>query len=407
MKKTMIGAVCAATLTAVAATSALAAEDGLSNGSVKIGVLSDMSGVYKAIEGPGAVIAAQMAIDDFGGQVLGEDIELVSADHQLKADVASSIARRWIDRDHVDMLVGMDNSAVGLAVQGLASAKKTIAINTGAGTVELTESQCSPYGIHYVYDTYALPVGTATAMVQNGGKKWFFITADYAFGHSLQDNTARVVKELGGEVVGSVNAPLSTNDFSSYLLQASSSGADVIGLANAGGDTVNSIKQANEFGIVARGQKMAGMLVFLTDVKALGLDTAKGLQFTTAFYWDRNDESREWSQRFFDKHGAMPTMVQAGVYSATMHYLEAIKAAGTDDADAVRAQLDQMELNDFFVKNGKIEANGLMSHDMYLAKVKTPDQSNSDWDLLDIVSTIPAEKAYIPVAESSCSLVKQ
>ena len=407
MKKTMIGAVCAATLTAVAATSALAAEDGLSNGSVKIGVLSDMSGVYKAIEGPGAVIAAQMAIDDFGGQVLGEDIELVSADHQLKADVASSIARRWIDRDHVDMLVGMDNSAVGLAVQGLASAKKTIAINTGAGTVELTESQCSSYGIHYVYDTYALPVGTATAMVQNGGKKWFFITADYAFGHSLQDNTARVVKELGGEVVGSVNAPLSTNDFSSYLLQASSSGADVIGLANAGGDTVNSIKQANEFGIVARGQKMAGMLVFLTDVKALGLDTAKGLQFTTAFYWDRNDESREWSQRFFDKHGAMPTMVQAGVYSATMHYLEAIKAAGTDDADAVRAQLGQMELNDFFVKNGKIEANGLMSHDMYLAKVKTPDQSKSDWDLLDIVSTIPAEKAYIPVAESSCSLVKQ
>ncbi|ERJ20018.1 ABC transporter substrate binding protein Branched chain amino acid [Salinisphaera shabanensis E1L3A] len=407
MKKTMIGAVCAATLTAVAATSALAAADGLSNGSVKIGVLSDMSGVYKAIEGPGAVIAAQMAIDDFGGQVLGEDIELVSADHQLKADVASSIARRWIDRDHVDMLVGMDNSAVGLAVQGLASAKKTIAINTGAGTVELTESQCSSYGIHYVYDTYALPVGTATAMVQNGGKKWFFITADYAFGHSLQDNTARVVKELGGEVVGSVNAPLSTNDFSSYLLQASSSGADVIGLANAGGDTVNSIKQANEFGIVARGQKMAGMLVFLTDVKALGLDTAKGLQFTTAFYWDRNDESREWSQRFFDKHGAMPTMVQAGVYSATMHYLEAIKAAGTDDADAVRAELGQMELNDFFVKNGKIEANGLMSHDMYLAKVKTPDQSKSDWDLLDIVSTIPAEKAYIPVAESSCSLVKQ
>ncbi|WP_006913679.1 ABC transporter substrate-binding protein [Salinisphaera shabanensis] len=403
----MIGAVCAATLTAVAATSALAAADGLSNGSVKIGVLSDMSGVYKAIEGPGAVIAAQMAIDDFGGQVLGEDIELVSADHQLKADVASSIARRWIDRDHVDMLVGMDNSAVGLAVQGLASAKKTIAINTGAGTVELTESQCSSYGIHYVYDTYALPVGTATAMVQNGGKKWFFITADYAFGHSLQDNTARVVKELGGEVVGSVNAPLSTNDFSSYLLQASSSGADVIGLANAGGDTVNSIKQANEFGIVARGQKMAGMLVFLTDVKALGLDTAKGLQFTTAFYWDRNDESREWSQRFFDKHGAMPTMVQAGVYSATMHYLEAIKAAGTDDADAVRAELGQMELNDFFVKNGKIEANGLMSHDMYLAKVKTPDQSKSDWDLLDIVSTIPAEKAYIPVAESSCSLVKQ
>ena len=406
MNKSLITAVCAAGIAAFGST-ALAAADGASNGSVKIGVLSDMSGVYKAIEGPGAVIAAQMAIDDFGGAVLGEEIELVSADHQLKADVASSIARRWIDRDHVDMLVGMDNSAVGLAVQGLASDKKTIAINTGAGSVELTESQCSKYGIHYVYDTYALPVGTATAMVQNGGKKWFFITADYAFGHSLQDNTARVVKELGGEVMGSVNAPLSTNDFSSYLLQASSSGADVIGLANAGGDTVNSIKQANEFGIVQRGQKLAGMLVFLTDVKALGLDTAKGLQFTTAFYWDRNDESREWSQRFFEKHNAMPTMVQAGVYSATTHYLEAIKAAGTDNADAVRAELGQMNLNDFFVKNGKIESNGLMSHDMYLAKVKTPDESESDWDLLDIVSTIPAADAYIPISESACSLAQQ
>jgi branched-chain amino acid transport system substrate-binding protein len=405
MKKTLITALCAAGVTAFG-TAALAAE-GASNDSVKIGVLSDMSGVYKAIEGPGAVVAAKMAVEDFGGSVLGQEIEVVSADHQNKADVASSIARRWIDRDDVDMLVGMDNSAVGLAVQGLASDKKTITMNTGAGSVELTESQCSPYGIHYVYDTYALPVGTATAMVNNGGKSWFFITADYAFGHSLRDNTARVVKELGGEVLGSVEAPLSTTDFSSYLLQANSSGADVIGLANAGGDTVNSIKQANSFGIVQRGQKLAGMLVFLTDVKALGLDTAQGLQFTTAFYWDRDEASRKWSQRFFDEHGAMPTMVQAGVYSAVMHYLEAIKATGTDDSKTVRAKLGEMELNDFFVQNGKIEANGLMSHDMYLAKVKTPDESESDWDLLDIVSTIPADKAYIPISESACSLVQQ
>lgn len=405
MKNTLITALCAVGVTAFGS-AALAAE-GASNDSVKIGVLSDMSGVYKAIEGPGAVVAAQMAVEDFGGSVLGHEIEVVSADHQNKADVASSIARRWIDRDNVDMLVGMDNSAVGLAVQGLASAKNTITINTGAGSVELTESQCSPYGIHYVYDTYALPVGTATAMVKNGGKSWFFITADYAFGHSLRDNTARVVKEMGGEVLGSVEAPLSTTDFSSYLLQASSSGADVIGLANAGGDTVNSIKQANAFGIVQRGQKLAGMLVFLTDVKALGLDTAKGLQFTTAFYWDRNEASRKWSQRFFDEHGAMPTMVQAGVYSAVMHYLEAVKAAGTDDSKTVRAELGEMELNDFFVQNGKIEANGLMSHDMYLAKVKTPEESESDWDLLEIISTIPAEKAYIPISESSCSLVQQ
>jgi len=405
MKKTTISAICAAGVATFGG--AAIAADGASNGSVKIGVLSDMSGVYKAIEGPGAVIAAQMAAEDFGGSVLGEKIEIVSSDHQNKADVASSIAREWIDRDHVDMLVGMDNSSVGLAVQGLASGKNTITMNTGAGSTALTEEQCSKYGIHYVYDTYALPVGTATAMVENGGKSWFFITADYAFGHSLRDNTSRVVKELGGEVKGSVEAPLSTNDFSSYLLQASSSGADVIGLANAGGDTVNAIKQANSFGIVQRGQKLAGMLVFLTDIKALGLDTAKGLQFTTAFYWDRNDESRKWSQRFFDEHGAMPTMVQAGVYSAVMNYLKAIKAAGTDGSDAVRAQLGEMELNDFFVENGKIEANGLMSHDMYLAKVKTPDESESDWDLLDIVSTIPADKAYIPISESACSLVKQ
>lgn len=377
----------------------------LSDGDVKIGVLSDMSGVYKAIEGPGAVTAARMAVEDFGGTVLDKPIEVVSADHQNKADVASAIAREWIDRENVDMIVGLDNSAVGLAVQGLASDKQTISMNTGAGSVELTESQCSKYGIHYVYDTYALPVGTATAMVNNGGMKWFFITADYAFGHSLRDNTARVVKELGGSVVGGVNAPLSTSDFSSYLLQASSSGADVIGLANAGGDTVNSIKQADSFGIIERGQKMAGMLVFLTDVKALGLDTAQGLQFTTAFYWDRNDESREWSQRFFDNHGAMPTMVQAGVYSAVMHYLEAIEAVGTDDADKVRAQLGDMKLNDFFVQNGDIEANGLMSHDMYLVKVKAPEDSESEWDLLEVVSTIPADKAFIPLSESACPLL--
>lgn len=405
MKKTLVNAACSAAIAAFG--SAAMAADGASDGSVKVGVLSDMSGIYQAIEGPGAVIAAQMAIDDFGGTVLGEKVELISADHQEKADVASSITRQWIDQQNVDMIVGMVNSAIGLAVQGLASDKETITINTGAGSVELTESQCSKYGIHYAYDTYALPVGTATAMVKNGGKSWFFVTADYAFGHSLRDNTSRVVKELGGEVKGSVEAPLSTTDFSSYLLQASSSGADVIGLANAGGDTVNSIKQAHEFGIVDRGQKLAGMLVFLTDVKALGLETAQGLQFTTAFYWNRTDESRKWSQRFMKKHGAMPTMVQAGVYSATLHYLEAVKAAGTDKADAVRKQLGEMELNDFFVQNGKIEANGLMSHDMYLAKVKAPDESTGEWDLLDIVSTIPADKAYIPISESACSLAKQ
>lgn len=378
----------------------------LSDDKVKIGVLSDMSGVYKSLEGPGAVIAAQMAIDDFGGTVLDQPIELISADHQNKPDIGASTAREWIDAEEVDMITALDNSSVALAVQGLAADKKTITLNTGAGTTALTEDQCTEYGIHYVYDTHALPVGTATAMVQNGGEKWYFITADYAFGHSLRDNTSEVVKSLGGEVVGNVNVPLSTNDFSSYLLQAQSSGADVIGLANAGQDTVNAIKQANQFQIVQSGQKLAGMLVFITDVQSMGLDIAQGLQFTSAFVWNQNDESEEWSRRFYDKHGAMPTMVHAGVYSATTHYLEAVKAVGSDDADQVRAKLGEMELNDFFVKNGKIAPNGSMLHDMYLVEVKKPEESTEEWDLLKVVSTIPAEDAYIPMSETTCSLVK-
>lgn len=274
-KQGLVVAVAAASLTLP-----LTAAGALSDDKVKIGVLSDMSGVYKSLEGPGAVIAAEMAIEDFGGSVMGKSIELISADHQNKPDIGASTAREWIDTKEVDMITALDNSSVALSVQGLAKDKKIITMNTGAGSTALTEEQCSPYGIHYVYDTHALPVGTATAMVKNGGKKWFFITADYAFGHSLRDNTGAVVESMGGEVVGNVNAPLSTNDFSSYLLQAQSSGADVIGLANAGQDTVNAIKQANQFRIVQSGQKLAGMLVFLTDVHSMGLDIAQGLQFT-------------------------------------------------------------------------------------------------------------------------------
>lgn len=379
----------------------------LSDNKVKIGVLSDMSGVYKSLEGPGAVIAAQMAIEDFGGTVLGQPIEIVSADHQNKPDIGASTAREWIDDQQVDMLTALDNSSVALAVQGLAKDKKIITMNTGAGTTALTEEQCSPYGIHYVYDTHALPVGTATAMVKNGGEKWFFITADYAFGHSLRDNTGEVVKSLGGEVVGNVNAPLSTNDFSSYLLQAQASGADVIGLANAGQDTVNAIKQANQFRIVQGGQKLAGMLVFITDVHSMGLDIAQGLQFTTAFVWNQDEEALEWSNRFYERHNAMPTMVHAGVYSAVTHYLEAVKAVGTDESDAVRKKLGEMKLNDFFVKDGYIAANGSMFHDMYLVEVKKPEESESEWDLLKVVSRIPADAAYIPMSESTCSLVKE
>jgi branched-chain amino acid transport system substrate-binding protein len=383
----------------------LSAAAELTDGKLKIGVLSDMSGVYKALEGPGAVIAAKMAIEDFGGSVLGQPVEVISADHQNKPDIGASTAREWIDAKEVDMITALDNSSVALSVQGLANDKKIITMNTGAGTTALTEEQCTPYGIHYVYDTHALPVGTATAMVKNGGESWFFITADYAFGHSLRDNTGAVVESLGGEVVGNVNAPLSTNDFSSYLLQAQSSGADVIGLANAGQDTVNAIKQANQFRIVQSGQKLAGMLVFITDVHSMGLDIAQGLQFTTAFVWNQNDETRAWSERFHERHGAMPTMVHAGVYSAVTNYLKAVQETGTDDSDTVRAKLGEMTLNDMFVKNGSILANGTMLHDMYLVEVKKPEESESEWDLLRVVSKIPADQAFIPLSESKCSLV--
>ncbi|MGO1500659.1 MAG: ABC transporter substrate-binding protein [Marinobacter sp.] len=400
-KKGLVGAVATASLTLPF----LASAEGLSDDKVKIGVLSDMSGVYKSLEGPGAVVAAEMAIEDFGGKVMGKSIEVISADHQNKPDIGASTAREWIDTKGVDMITALDNSSVGLSVQGLANDKKIITMNTGAGSTALTEEQCTPYGIHYVYDTHALPVGTATAMVKNGGKKWFFITADYAFGHSLRDNTGAVVEDMGGEVVGNVNAPLSTNDFSSYLLQAQSSGADVIGLANAGQDTVNAIKQANQFRIVQGGQKLAGMLVFITDVHSMGLDIAQGLQFTTAFVWNQNDEAKEWSERFSERQGAMPTMVQAGVYSAVTNYLKAVKEAGTDETEAVRATLGEMTLNDVFVKDGKIAANGSMLHDMYLVEAKKPSESESEWDLLKVISKIPADQAYIPIDESKCSLV--
>ena len=399
-KQGLVVAVAAASLTLP-----LTAAGALSDDKVKIGVLSDMSGVYKSLEGPGAVIAAEMAIEDFGGSVMGKSIELISADHQNKPDIGASTAREWIDAKEVDMITALDNSSVALSVQGLAKDKKIITMNTGAGSTALTEEQCSPYGIHYVYDTHALPVGTATAMVKNGGKKWFFITADYAFGHSLRDNTSAVVKSMGGEVVGNVNAPLSTNDFSSYLLQAQSSGADVIGLANAGQDTVNAIKQANQFRIVQSGQKLAGMLVFLTDVHSMGLDIAQGLQFTTAFVWNQNEETKAWSNRFNERHGAMPTMVQAGVYSAVTNYLKAVKEAGTDDTETVRAKLGEMTLNDMFVTGGKIAPNGSMLHDMYLVEVKKPSESKSEWDLLNVVSKIPADQAYISMADTKCSLV--
>ena len=403
--KTLVKLGAAAALAALSAAPAVAA-DAISNGVVKIGVLGDMSGVYSTgFSGEGAVAAVKMAVRDFGGTVLGKPIEVISADHQNKADVASTTARKWIDEDHVDMITDLTNSAVALAVQKLASEKHVITMATGAATSALTGKDCTKYGIHYGYDTHALPVGTATAIVKNGGKSWYFITADYAFGHALQKNTAQVVKALGGKVVGSSDVPLGSNDFSSYLLQAQSSGAQVIGLANAGQDTVNAIKQAHEFGIVAGGQQLAGMLVLISDVKSLGTDVAKGLQFTSAWYWNQDAASRKWKAEYEKfSNGAAPTFPHAADYSLTMAYLKAIKAAGTDNADAVRAELGKMKIDDFFAKGGYIRQDGLLIHDMYLLKVKQP--KDGPWDVAEVVRTIPGKDAYFSLAQGGCPLVK-
>lgn len=394
---------CIASLALAASASAA----GISGDVVKIGVLTDMSGVYSKIGGPGTLAAVELAIADFGGTVNGKPIQVISADHQNKADIASTKAREWFDTEKVDMVTGLLNSSCALAVQKIGEEKKRITINTGAGSTDLTNKSCSPYGIHYVYDNYALGNVAGSAIVKRGGKNWFFITADYAFGHSLEQNTTTFINKLGGKVTGSVRHPLSTADFSSYLLQAQGSGAKVIGLANAGGDFTNAVKQAREFGIVQGGQTIAGMLVFDSDVKSLGLDTAQGMQFASGFYWDRDDATREWSKRFHAKTGAMPTMDQAGAYSGTMNYLKAIKAAETDDPDAVMAKLRSMDLSDFFAVNGKLRQDGRMVHDMYLMEVKKPSESKGEWDLAKIINTVAGNDAFMPLSESSCPLVKK
>ena len=384
-----------------------AAQAEISGNAIKIGVLNDQSGLYADLAGQGSVEAAKMAVEDFGGSLDGASIEVLSADHQNKPDVGSNIVRQWIDVDGVDAVVDVPTSSVALAVNEITKEKNRIFLVSGAATTQLTNEACSPTTVHWTYDTYALAVGTGRAMVQEGGDTWFFITADYAFGHQLEADTTRVIKEEGGQVLGSVAHPLSTADFSSYLLQAQGSGAKVIGLANAGTDTTNAIKQAHEFGITEAGQKLAALLLFLTDVNALGLDVAKGLVLTTGFYWDMNDDTRAWSQRFNDRVGQMPTMVQAGVYSAVMNYLQAIKAAGTDEAKAVMAKMKATPVNDFFAKNGKIRDDGVMVHDMYLAQVKSPDESKGKWDYYKILRTIPGDQAFQPLSTSKCPLVKQ
>src|ERR1700758_3526043 len=373
---------------------------------VKIGVLNDMSGLYADIGGAGSVEAARMAIADFGGSVNGKKIELVSADHQNKPDVGSAIATQWLGNDGVDAIVDVPNASVAHAVQEVARNKKKVLLISGAAASDLTGNACSPTSVHWTYDTLALANGTGTAIVKAGGDTWFFITADYAFGHNLERDTSRVVEEYGGNVLGSVLAPLGTADFSSFLLQAQNSKAKIIGLANAGGDTIKSIKQAGEFGIVEGGQKLAGLLVFISDIHSLGLQAAHGLQLTEAFYWDQTDATRAWSKRFFDKMKREPTMVQAGVYGAIMHYLAAVKATNSDDGPTVAKKMKATPVNDFMTKNGKIREDGTLVRDMYLFEVKKPSESKGPWDYYKQIAVIPGEEAFKLPGPNQCPLVK-
>lgn len=378
----------------------------ISDDAVKIGVIVDMSGVYSALGGVGAVRAVEMAVKDFGGKVRGKPIQVLSADYQNKVDVASSKARQWFDVDKVDLIIESTDSAASISMQKVAFDKKKPIIFAGSATTALTNKECSPYGIHWVYDTYALATGTGRAIMQEGGNSWYFVTADYAFGHSLERDTTAVVTEMGGKVVGTSRHPLNASDFASFLLQAQSSKAKVVGLANAGKDVQNAVRQAAEFGI-GKTQTLATLLVFDTDIKGLGLPAAQGMLFTTGFYWDANAETREFGKRFYEVHKAMPTMVQAGAYSAAMHYLKAIDAKGTDDADTVLKQMRDTPINDFFAKGGKIRADGRMVHDMYLAEVKKPAESKGEWDMIKIKRTIPGDEAFQPLSASTCPLVKR
>ncbi|PDS81126.1 ABC transporter substrate-binding protein [Rhizobium sp. L43] len=401
MRKNLIASVAflLASSTAVLAQSA-------TDGKVKIGILNDQSGVYADFGGKSSVEAAKMAVEDFGGKVLGVPVEIVDADHQNKPDIASNIARQWYDTEQVDAIMELTTSSVALAVQAIAKEKKKIDIVTGAATTDLTGKACSPYGFHWAYDTHALAVGTGGALVKQGGDSWFFLTADYAFGYSLEQQTSDYVKASGGKVVGAVRHPLSTQDFSSFLLQAQSSGAKVIGLANAGLDTSNAIKQAAEFGITQGGQHLAALLFTLAEVHGLGLEAAQGLTLTEGFYWNRDDESRAFAKKFFARTGKMPNMIHTGTYSAVTQYLKAVQKAGTDDTDAVAKLLHEMPVDDVFGRGGTVGANGRMIHDMYLLQVKKPADSKEPWDYFNVLATIPGKEAYIDPAKSGCDLVK-
>jgi branched-chain amino acid transport system substrate-binding protein len=389
-------------IAAAAASGALLAQPASAQG-VKIGILNDQSGVYADYGGKYSLEAAKMAIEDFGGEVLGHKIEIVTADHQNKPDLAASIARRWYDVDGVDMITELTTSSVALAIQELSKEKKKIDIVVGAATSRITGDACTPYGFHWAFDTHALAVGTGGALVKAGGDSWFFLTADYAFGYALEKDTSDVVTANGGKVVGSVRVPLNTPDFSSFLLQAQTSKAKIVGLANAGLDTTTSIKQAAEFGIVAGGQKLAGLLMTLAEVHGLGLQAAQGLVLTEGFYWDLNDKTRAFSERFMKRTERMPNMIQAGTYSATLSYLKAVKAANSKDPDAVAKKLKELPVDDAFAQ-GKVLENGRMVHDVYLFEVKKPSESKKPWDYYKLISTVPGDKAFAAPKESGCPL---
>src|SRR5437667_1649642 len=398
--------------TAFAAGLALAAFSGTANAQqisddvVKIGVLTDMSSLYADATGKGSLAAVQMAVEDYGGKVKGRPVEVIYADHQNKPDVGVAIARNWYDNEKVDAIFDVPTSSVALPISALTREKNKININSGGGSSDITGIACSPNTVHWTYDTYALSNVAGRAMVKRGEDTWFFITADYAFGAALQRDAAAVVKETGGTVVGEVRHPLNSSDFSSFLLQAQASKAKVVALANAGGDTTNALKQASEFGIVKGGQKMIALLQEITDSHSLGVKATQGLIVTDAFYWDMNDETRAFSKRFNDKVGHMPTMIQAGLYSATMHYLKAIDAVGTDDSTKVMAQMKATPIHDFFAKDGKIREDGRMVHDMYLFEVNKPEESKGEWDLYKLLATVPGDQAFRPIEQGGCPFIK-
>ena len=384
-----------------------AASAQVSGNTVKVGVLTDMSGTYSDLAGAGAVLATEMAIADFIAEAKPEfKVEMVSADHQNKADIASNKAREWFEREGVDTATELVTTSTALAVMKIAKEMNRVALMSGPASTPITNEQCNDVTVHYTYDTYALANGTAKAVTQQGGNTWFFLTADYAFGQALEKDSSAVVTANGGKVLGSVRHPFPASDFSSFLLQAQASGAKIIGLANAGADTTNAIKQAAEFGVTPT-QSLAGLLMFISDVHSLGLQATQGMYLTTGFYWDLDDQTRAWSKRFFEKQKRMPTMLQAGQYSSVLHYLRAVKAAGTDEAGKVMAQMKATPIKDFFGKNGRIREDGRMVHDMYLAQVKTPAESKYPWDYYHIRQTIPAEEAFQPLAQSKCPLVKK